>query len=185
MTDKHRFVATPTGQRARSRTVDDVSMRITRTFAFVDLCGFTAYMDERGDEVAAATLADMRASVRRATTQHGVRVAKWLGDGSMLVAVETRRLVDCLDDIWRDLSDRGPLPIRGGMASGEVMIFEGDDYVGSAVNVAARLCAIAEPGQLLATDDCDPQRGPTVPLRVRGVTAPVRVRRHQDLAPRA
>jgi adenylate cyclase len=158
-----------------------MSVRITRAFAFIDLCGFTAHMDERGDDVAADTLAGMRASIRRATERHGVRVSKWLGDGSMLVAVESSSLLDCLDDIWGDMADRMRiLPIRGGMAIGEVLIFEGDDYVGRAVNLAARLCSIAEPGQLLATDDCDPDRHPGLPLQVRGVTTPVRVLQLHD-----
>ncbi|HWI74881.1 MAG TPA: adenylate/guanylate cyclase domain-containing protein [Baekduia sp.] len=158
-----------------------MSVRIVRTFAFLDLCGFTAHMDDRGDDVAAETLARLRTSVRRATERHGVRVAKWLGDGSMLVAVESASLLDCLDDIWADVPSRLQLPLRGGMAAGEVLIFEGDDYVGHAVNLAARLCAIAQPGQVLATDGCDPDGGPVRPLHVRGVAAPVRVRQLHDL----
>src|ERR1700712_4528954 len=103
-----------------------MSVRIVRTFAFIDLCGFTSHMDEHGDDAAAETLATMRATVRRATERHGVRVAKWLGDGSMLVAVESASLLDCLDDIWEHMPTRSELPVRGAMASGEVMIFEGD-----------------------------------------------------------
>jgi class 3 adenylate cyclase len=39
------------------------------------------------------------------------------------------------------------------MAVGPVLLLEGDDYVGSAVNLASRLCAKAAPGELLATDE--------------------------------
>jgi class 3 adenylate cyclase len=39
------------------------------------------------------------------------------------------------------------------VASGEVILLEGDDYVGRAVNLASRLCDIAEPGSLLAAAD--------------------------------
>ena len=39
------------------------------------------------------------------------------------------------------------------MASGDVILLEGDDYVGRAVNLASRLCDIAAPGSLLAAAD--------------------------------
>jgi adenylate cyclase len=162
-----------------------VSVRIPRAFAFVDLCGFTAHMDASGDDAAAAALTAMRSAVRHATERHGVRVAKWLGDGCMLVAVETASLLDCLDQIWSALPQRTDLPVRGGMASGEVLIFEGDDYVGRPVNFAARLCSIADPGQLLATEDCDPRSGDhTEPVQVRGVATPLNVVELRATAPR-
>ena len=36
-----------------------------------------------------------------------------------------------------------PLTLRAGIATGYALLFEGDDYIGSAVNMAARLCDIA------------------------------------------
>ena len=153
-----------------------MSAGIVRSFAFLDLCGFTQYMDARGAAAAAARLAEMRATVRRCSGQHSVRVAKWLGDGSMLVAVDSAALVDCVAEIWREVPPGTSLPLRGGMASGEVLIFEGDDYIGHAVNIAARLCAEAAPGQLLATVECDPgHRLPVTSMRLRGVAVPLRV----------
>ena len=43
------------------------------------------------------------------------------------------------------------LPLRAGLAAGRVILFEGDDYIGRPVNLAARLCDEAEPHQLLVT----------------------------------
>ena len=37
-----------------------------------------------------------------------------------------------------------PLTLRAGIATGYALLFEGDDYIGSAVNMAARLCDAAE-----------------------------------------
>ena len=46
--------------------------------------------------------------------------------------------------------------IRVGAATGEALLFEGDDYVGEAVNLAAKLCAAAPPGEMYAvTDELD------------------------------
>lgn len=126
--------------------------RVTRSFAFLDLCGFTAYMDERGDDDAVQALAAMRTAIRSAAEEHGVRVAKWLGDGAMLVGVEHPPLVQCALTI-QDWMPPGPWPpLRGGVCTGQALLFEGDDYVGRAVNIAARLCAAAAPGQILVAD---------------------------------
>ena len=40
-----------------------------------------------------------------------------------------------------------------GLAAGNVILFEGDDYTGGAVNLAARLCDLAQPLEVLATAD--------------------------------
>jgi class 3 adenylate cyclase len=45
------------------------------------------------------------------------------------------------------------LHLRAGAATGPVILLEGDDYVGSAVNLAARLSGAAGPSELLATTD--------------------------------
>ncbi len=42
-----------------------------------------------------------------------------------------------------------PLTIRAGLATGHALLFEGDDYIGSAVNMAARLCDYARGVQVL------------------------------------
>jgi len=43
-----------------------------------------------------------------------------------------------------------PLALRGGVAQDQVLIFDGDDYIGRPTNLAARLCQAARPGELLA-----------------------------------
>ncbi len=130
--------------------------RVHRTFAFVDLCGFTDFVDDRGDDWAVQELQILRAAVREVTPLFGVRVEKWLGDGLMLVGVDSEPLVGAALAIEQRHSRAGRLELRGGIASGAVILLEGDDYVGRAVNLASRLCDIAGPGQLLAAvDDLD------------------------------
>jgi class 3 adenylate cyclase len=51
-----------------------------------------------------------------------------------------------------------PLPMRAGIARGPVMLIGGDDYVGPAVNLASRLCDLAEAHQVLA------EKGTVTPL---------------------
>ena len=69
---------------------------VRRNFAFIDLCGFTSLTDEHGVGEAVAALSTFRAVVRERAGWRGVRVAKWLGDGAMLVATEPRPLLDAV-----------------------------------------------------------------------------------------
>ena len=74
-----------------------------------------------------------------------------------------------------------PLPLRGGVAAGRVILFEGDDYIGRPVNLAARLCDEAEPHQLLVTASLFDAAGEGLAHRrlgahaIRGFTRPVEV----------
>jgi class 3 adenylate cyclase len=130
-------------------------MRVDRTFAFVDLSGFTAYTESNGDDAAVAVLARLRAVLRATTERRGVRITKWLGDGAMLSGIEADSVIACAAEVRDEMSD-SPLPLRGGIARGPVIMFEGDDYVGAVVNIAARLCRAARPNQLLAAATVDP-----------------------------
>ncbi len=125
-------------------------MRVERSFAFVDLCGFTHFTNVNGDERAVDVLTDFRAAVRAIGSAHGVRVAKWLGDGAMFVCTTREPLVESILDLARRAEASVGLPLRAGLAGGAVILFEGDDYIGAPVNLAARLCDAAQPRELLA-----------------------------------
>lgn len=124
-------------------------MRVERAFAFVDLCGFTAFSDREGDESAVEVLHRFRDLVREVASDYGVRVGKWLGDGAMFVSTDPRPLLEMVL-VLQDRFD-GQLRLRAGAASGPTILFEGDDYVGGPVNLAARLSDAAAPGRLLTT----------------------------------
>lgn len=156
------------------------SRRVRRTFAFLDLCGFTDYVDEHGDDGGVEELQRLRTTVREVAPLFGVRVEKWLGDGLMLVGVEAESLVGAALAIERRLARVAVLPLRGGIASGDVILLEGDDYVGRSVNLASRLCDTAAAGRLLAAADdlTFPEWVSTTdhdPVYVKGMTAPVNV----------
>jgi class 3 adenylate cyclase len=156
-------------------------MRVRRTFCFLDLCGFTSFTDEHGDQQAVAVLGHLRAVLRAEAENQGVRVTKWLGDGAMLSCVEAEPMVRCATLVRDVLQTDGQLQLRGGICEGKVIMFEGDDYIGAAVNVAARLCSRAQPGQLLlagGSAEAVPEDLPAVPLgaiTVPGVSAPIDV----------
>lgn len=127
----------------------DLNQAIDRTFAFVDLCGFTNFTDRFGAHAATELLARFRSATRDVTTRRGTRVAKWLGDGVMLVGTEPGPIVATVAELQlRFLDDE--FNIHAGIAAGTVLLFEGDDYIGRSVNLAARLCEAAAAGEILA-----------------------------------
>lgn len=124
--------------------------RVQRTFSFVDVSGFTAFTDREGDAAAVELLETIRGSIRRLASVHGVRVAKWLGDGAMLVGVEPEPVIEAVVEMIEANGGEANLPLRAGVASGDVILFEGDDHIGQAVNLASRLSDLAGPDEFLA-----------------------------------
>jgi adenylate cyclase len=122
---------------------------VERAFAFLDLCGFTRYMADHGEHAAIDAVTRFRALTRRITTQRGVRTAKWLGDGAMIVGVDVGPTIAAAAEVIARYDGR-TLALRGGVAHGQVLLFDGDDYLGRPANLAARLCQAARPGELLA-----------------------------------
>ncbi len=129
-------------------------MRFPRTFIFVDLSGFTNYMETNGDRKATTLLAEFRAVARAIASERGVRIDKFLGDGLMAVAVEQIEGITFAMELDRRAETVcAPLKLRIGIATGDTMLFEGDDYIGPAPNLAARLCdEAAGIGVLIPTD---------------------------------
>jgi adenylate cyclase len=132
-------------------------MEVDRTFAFVDLCGFTAYTEAHGSGMATQMLASFRAATRDIASRRGVRIAKWLGDGAMIVGVEAQPVLEAfLETENRSTRGAGSLALRYGVTFGKAILFEGDDYIGSVVNLAKRLCDAADPHEILIGPGVEP-----------------------------
>jgi len=125
--------------------------QLTATIAFVDLSSFTPLTVAMGDEAAAQVLERFSEIVREASSRSEGRVVKQIGDAFMLVFPDPRSAVLCMVEIDRRTADEPSFPaVRGGAHSGPVLYREGD-YLGTTVNVAARLVAEAERHQVLVT----------------------------------
>lgn len=131
------------------RDLAETIVPLDRAFAFVDLCGFTHFIATHGEHAAVATIASFRSLVRELAVRRGVRVAKWLGDGAMLIGVEVGPTIATAAEVIGRYDGR-VLGLRGGVAHGKVLMIDGDDYIGRPTNLAARLCQVAQPGELLA-----------------------------------
>jgi len=163
----------------------DADVRVHRSFAFIDVSGFTALTESEGDERAVDVLTAFRALMRDICSRRGVRIAKWLGDGAMVVCVDTRPLLEAVLELHYVVTEvSGPVEtvsIRSGIASGHVILMEGDDYIGHCVNVASRLCDLAPASEAWAAPSVMhelPSWGAVrsvTPVSLRGVEKPVPV----------
>ncbi len=126
----------------------DAHLNVDRTFVFADLSGFTQFTRQNGPHEAVKLLGEFRRVARNVAAKRGVRVAKWLGDGVMIVSVDPTAAVAFGAHLIHHFADTD-LKVRVGLASGIALLFEGDDYIGEPVNLAAKLCGAAQPNEIL------------------------------------
>ena len=151
-------------------------IELERTFAFIDICGFTALTERHGPRRSVRALEVFRTAVKEVAGRRGTRVAKWLGDGVLLVGVKPGPIVATVAELTGRFESFA-IDLRAGVASGIALLFDGDDYIGRPVNLAARLCDEAGPGELLAHPSALAgvpewvRMGPPREVAVRGVGA--------------
>jgi len=128
-----------------------------RSVMFTDIVGSTEMAQRLGDEVAFELVYTHDAIVRAAVIEQCGRVVKHTGDGIMAVfvspvqAVKAACLIQTAVEAMVPQPGRPDFKVRIGAAAGEP-IERDNDFFGSTVNLAARLCAHAEPGKVLVTN---------------------------------
>ena len=120
------------------------------TIAFIDLAGFSAIADVYGDAAAIDVLDIFESMVREALAGYGPPV-KWIGDEAMLSFPEPEIAIHALGKLLPACRDERRLPLTRAALNHGPVVRRGNDLFGSTVNVAARIAALAAPGQLLAT----------------------------------
>jgi class 3 adenylate cyclase/pimeloyl-ACP methyl ester carboxylesterase len=120
-----------------------------QTIMFTDLESSTALTQKVGDEAAQDVLHGHNDTVRKSLQDNGGREVKHTGDGIMAAFPSAVRAVEAALQIQRDLAG-GEVRVRIGLNAGEP-IAEDDDFFGTAVQLAARVCDRAEPGQVLVS----------------------------------
>jgi adenylate cyclase len=123
--------------------------RSDAVIAFIDLAGFSASTDVYGDEVALAMLAIFEGYVREALTDG--EPLKWIGDEVLLAFDDCDEALTVLGTLLTRCRQEPRIPLtRTGVHAGPVLR-RGTDVFGGTVNIASRLTALAEPGELLTT----------------------------------
>ena len=132
-----------------------------RTVLFTDVEGSTALTQRLGDAKAREVLREHERMVREALRSHGGAEVKTMGDGFMASFTSATGALECAIAMQRAFaqhneSEEEPIKVRIGLNAGEP-IAEDDpdgrsDLFGTAVNMAARIAAQAEGGEVLASD---------------------------------
>jgi adenylate cyclase len=121
-------------------------------FLFADIAGFTAFTEREGDARAAELAWRLRIGVEQQLGADA-HVVKCLGDAVMVrIADPCEAVAAALRIVERALPGAGDPPIRIGIHCGPAVECCGD-FFGAAVNVAARVAALAAPGEVLVTED--------------------------------
>jgi len=127
------------------------------TILFTDVEGSTALTERLGDAKAREVLREHERIVREALRAHGGAEVKAMGDGFMASFSSATRALECAIAMQRafavhdDEHPETPIRVRIGLNAGEP-VAEDEDLFGTAVQVAARVCAHAQPCQILASN---------------------------------
>jgi class 3 adenylate cyclase len=135
-----------------------------RCIMFTDLMDSTAITARLGDQGVRELFHHHDDIIRKALATHRGREVKHTGDGFMGSFSLVSDAVACAQSIqlaFAEFNETEPsikMHVRIGLAAGEP-VEENRDLFGSAVQLAARICATAEPGQILAHDTIRGQCG--------------------------
>jgi adenylate cyclase len=122
--------------------------RVSMTFCFVDLTGFTRYTEEEGDEEA-LDLIERFVDTVEATLPSEATIVKTIGDEVMVVSPEPATLTEWAVGLLALFQER-PQP-RVGIHNGAA-VFRDGDYFGGDVNLAHRVVSRALGGEVLVTE---------------------------------
>ncbi|TIM33066.1 MAG: hypothetical protein E5Y63_01075 [Mesorhizobium sp.] len=126
------------------------SVGASATVAFIDLAGFSAIADVYGDAAAIDVLEIFESMVREALAGYEPPI-KWIGDEAMLSFPEPELAIQALGTLLQACREEPRLPLTRSALNHGPVIRRAGDLFGSTVNIAARIAALASPGQLLAT----------------------------------
>jgi class 3 adenylate cyclase len=156
----------------------DSSSSVECGIGFADLSSFTALTQALTPAELSNLLTEFGATVADVVHADGGRVVKFIGDAVMWVCSSPEGLAQAaLDLVDHPRAREEGLHVRAGLAYGAALAINGD-YFGIPVNLAARLVAVAAPGQVLASGELQDKLPdwPAVahgPLMLKGFEDPV------------
>jgi class 3 adenylate cyclase len=119
------------------------------TVLFTDIVGSTERAAELGDRRWKALLEDHDRVVREELARHRGKEIKTMGDGFLATFDGPARSVGCARAVAGAVRGLG-IEVRAGIHTGECEL-RADDVTGMAVNIGARIGALAEPGEVLVS----------------------------------
>jgi class 3 adenylate cyclase len=147
----------PTADVSSDESAVPLTFGPTVTIFFSDIRGFTEYTEAHGDAAAYRMLQHHNAMVQEQIALYGGHIVKTLGDSYMVSFDAARNAMTCGIGIQKSLAryngerTGATIDIGVGINTGEP-IREAEDFFGGSVNLAARICATAGPGQILVSE---------------------------------
>ena len=139
------------------------------TFLFADIAGYSRVADQHGDEAAADLALYFLSRASSLASIHGGELVKSLGDAVMVRTEDAADSIRLALDLVNEFSQDPALPaIHAGLHTGPA-VQRADDWWGATVNIAARVAAAADPGQVLVTETSRVQAGQVASTRWRGL----------------
>jgi class 3 adenylate cyclase len=131
--------------------------RVARAFMFTDIVKSTDLVGVIGDEAWEGLLAWHDQTLRSLFGSHGGEVAHHTGDGFFVAFDDGPSALRCAVAVQRALTEHRrahgfALQVRIGIHAGEATR-RGQDYSGGEVHKAARIAALAEGGEILASEE--------------------------------
>lgn len=164
-------------------------MGLITTVVFTDLTGSTSVFESLGNAKATQKVTHLTRWICARFVSRGGKIIKTLGDGVLAVFPDGAVAIDAAVELQRAHQkslalehDSERLPIRVGIASGEVEIVDGDCF-GDAVNIASRMSDLAGPHEIwVNSTEIDSSSRPNGvrfrllgPIQVRGRMEPCTV----------
>ena len=144
-------------ERDRLDKILQKNFRRRMAIVFTDVCGYTKYMDTRGDIAGRAWMQKHNDIVLPLIKEHNGKVLMIMGDGVMSSFENTVDAVKACIAMQKGLlehnrtSDADQLHITIGINTGEILVDE-DHIAGDTVNVASRIETTCEADQILISE---------------------------------
>ena len=129
-----------------------------RTFLIADIRGYTRFTEEHGDAASARLTGRFSELVRDGVEIRGGQLIEIRGDEALAVFDSARQAIRAAMDLQRWFSEHSeadpdlPLRVGIGIDSGEAVLLDDGSFRGAALNVAARLCALARGGEVIVSE---------------------------------
>jgi class 3 adenylate cyclase len=144
------------------------SDRVLATVVFTDIVDSTRIAADMGDRRWRELVESHDAIVRRQLAAYRGREIKTLGDGFLAIFDAPGRAIACIATVAREVRQLG-IDVRAGVHTGECEL-AGDDVRGIAINLGARVGALAQAGEILVSSTVkDLVAGSGIEFEDRGV----------------
>ncbi len=159
--------------------MNDGESTLVRTFLIADIRGYTRFTEQHGDEASAKLAARFSEIVRDGVQLRGGELIELRGDEALAVFDSARQAIRAAMDLQgqfaeeTDMVSNCPIRVGIGIDSGEAIKLDDGSFRGAALNIAARLCSLAQGGEIIVSEGTSHLAG-----RVPGVSYLDRGRAH-------